>query len=252
MFKRATLLTMLMSLVLATGCTTVQKWSAGGAVVGAGVGAVLGEKGHGMSTFQAALVGASGGGLLGALIGDQLEGNRVADLQAQIGDLEKQLADANNRNQSLQDELNNLKAELERLRNQPQQTAGIGEQSRITIAADVLFRPGSAQLSEQGRQELDRAVEQIRGNNNFIQIEGHTDTQPIRVSNWKSNWELGAARSLTVLHYLIEKGIEPSRLSAATFGEYQPVGSDLAQNRRAVIVLYDGWRAAEVQRAQNR
>jgi chemotaxis protein MotB len=78
-------------------------------------------------------------------------------------------------------------------------------------------------------------------------VEGHTDSDPIRHSGWKSNWELGAARSLTVLHYLADKaGVDPAMMSAATFSKYQPVaGNDnaqgKAQNRRAVIVIYNNW-----------
>lgn len=255
MFKRAMMLGMIVTLSLATGCTTVQKWAAGGAVVGAGVGAWAGEVGTGLSTAQAAMVGASGGGLLGALVGDAIDEAETGDLRNQISERDNQIGELQSRYNDAQTELGRLRSELEarnreieRLRNQP--AGGIGEQARITIAADVLFRPGSAQISDQGKTQLDSAIQQIRGNNNFIMVEGHTDTQPISVSNWRSNWELGAARSLAVLHYLIDNGIAPNRLSAATFSEYQPVGNDMSQNRRAVIVLYDGWRAAEAQRSQ--
>jgi len=76
-----------------------------------------------------------------------------------------------------------------------------------------------------------------------IGIEGYTDNVPIKHSNWKSNWELSTARSLSVLHYLVnEKGISPERLSAIGFGEYRPVSLENTRegrklNRRVEIVI---------------
>ena len=65
----------------------------------------------------------------------------------------------------------------------------------------------------------------------------------IQVSPWKTNWELGSARALAVLHYLVDNhGFDPRRISATTYGEHHPVAVNSteegrAQNRRAVIVL---------------
>ena len=76
-----------------------------------------------------------------------------------------------------------------------------------------------------------------------IGIEGYTDDVPIKYSGWKSNWELSTARSLSVLHFLVnEKGISPERLSAIGFGEYRPVASNDTKegrklNRRVEIVI---------------
>ena len=76
-----------------------------------------------------------------------------------------------------------------------------------------------------------------------IGIEGYTDDVPIKHSGWKSNWELSTARSLSVLHFLVnEKGISPERLSAIGFGEYRPVASNDTKegrklNRRVEIVI---------------
>ncbi|MBI5153956.1 OmpA family protein, partial [Candidatus Poribacteria bacterium] len=74
-------------------------------------------------------------------------------------------------------------------------------------------------------------------------IEGHTDNQPIKYSGWGSNWELGSARALTVLHTLAEKhGFDPGKLSATTYGEFRPdvpnaTPEGRASNRRSVIVI---------------
>ena len=76
-----------------------------------------------------------------------------------------------------------------------------------------------------------------------VGIEGHTDNVPITRSGWKSNWELSAARSMSVLHYLIDnQGLEPNRLSATGYGEFHPVDSNdtkegRQKNRRVEIVI---------------
>ena len=76
-----------------------------------------------------------------------------------------------------------------------------------------------------------------------VGIEGHTDNEPIKHSGWKSNWELSAARALSVLHYMADNhGVEPSRLSAIGYGEYHPVETNDTRegrqnNRRVEIVI---------------
>ena len=57
----------------------------------------------------------------------------------------------------------------------------------------------------------------------ILRIDGHTDAQAITGGQFKSNWELSAARAIAVVQYLISKGVEPTRLAAAGFGEFQPI-----------------------------
>lgn len=117
---------------------------------------------------------------------------------------------------------------------------------RYTISADILFDTGKAILKPEGKAKLDEAVQDIQINypGNRINIEGHTDTDPIVVTDWRSNWELGSARALAVLHYLEdEHGIEGQLMSATTYSYHQPVaGNDTPEgkqeNRRAEIVIY--------------
>jgi chemotaxis protein MotB len=73
-------------------------------------------------------------------------------------------------------------------------------------------------------------------------IEGHTDDQPIARSGWKSNWELGSARALAILHFMARMNFDPSKLSAATYGQYRELAANdspaqRALNRRAVITV---------------
>lgn len=117
---------------------------------------------------------------------------------------------------------------------------------RYAISTDILFDTGKDILKPEGKAAIDSAVADIKEKyaTNRIVIEGHTDTDPIVVSNWKSNWELGAARALAVLHYLEDvHGFEGRLMSASTFSFHQPVADNntaegKSYNRRAEIAIY--------------
>ena len=76
-----------------------------------------------------------------------------------------------------------------------------------------------------------------------IFIEGHTDTDPIKYSGFKSNWELSTARATEVVHFFVnEMAIDARRLSAVGCGEFQPVASNdtsagKSKNRRVEIII---------------
>lgn len=115
----------------------------------------------------------------------------------------------------------------------------------ITVVGDLLFDSGKAQIRQEAYPLLDKVSRILKDNmGSFnIGIEGYTDNVAIKHSNWKSNWELSTARSLSVLHFLVnEKGISPERLSAIGFGEYRPVATNDTRegrklNRRVEIVI---------------
>jgi len=115
----------------------------------------------------------------------------------------------------------------------------------ITVVGDLLFDSGKAQIRPEAYPLLDKVSRILKDNmGGFnIGIEGYTDNVPIKHSSWKSNWELSTARSLSVLHFLVnEKGIAPERLSAIGFGEYRPVATNDTRegrklNRRVEIVI---------------
>lgn len=115
----------------------------------------------------------------------------------------------------------------------------------ITVVGDVLFDSGKSKIRQEALSILDKIAKIL--NVNFpdldVGIEGHTDNEPIRVSGWKSNWELSTSRALSVLHYLVdEKGVSPDRVSAIGYGEYRPLASNDSSegrqmNRRVEIVI---------------
>ena len=65
----------------------------------------------------------------------------------------------------------------------------------------------------------------------LMRVDGHTDKRPITSPQFKSNWDLSASRAISVVQYLVSKGVDPTRLLAAGFGEFQPL--DTADNEDA-------------------
>jgi chemotaxis protein MotB len=109
---------------------------------------------------------------------------------------------------------------------------------RLTFSAPVLFDTGSAALKPSAIAILKPLAENFTAIPNPIHIEGHTDNVPPGIhSQFKSNWELSAARAFAVLRYFEEQGIPPERLAAIGYGEYAPSASNdtpegRAKNRR--------------------
>jgi len=114
----------------------------------------------------------------------------------------------------------------------------------LTMAAEILFESGKADLRSEGKQILERAA-QVIGEyypDNELNVEGHTDNQPIKYSGWRSNWELSCARALSVLHFMTAQGFTAEKLSATGYGMTKPVADNAkaegrTKNRRAVIVI---------------
>jgi len=113
----------------------------------------------------------------------------------------------------------------------------------INMTSDVLFTPGSADLSEEGEKAVTQIARVLgkRSDRDF-QVQGHTDSDPIGTEAFPSNWHLGAARAINVTRTMITAGMPKGRISAATFGPTKPVGKNdtaigKAHNRRIEIVL---------------
>src|SRR5579864_937468 len=102
---------------------------------------------------------------------------------------------------------------------------------RFVFQSEVFFDTGQAQLLPEGRAELDKLatalIELDKKIPNEIpwvlRVDGHTDVRPVNGPNFKSNWDLSAARSISVVQYLISRGVPAQRLVAAGFAEFQPL-----------------------------
>lgn len=117
---------------------------------------------------------------------------------------------------------------------------------RIGISGSVLFALNSDQLQPEGRELLQSLAAPLRdylgSREEILMVSGFTDNQPVRVANarFADNWELSAARALTVTRTLIADGVPAQSVFAAAFGAEQPVSSNddeagRARNRRVEI-----------------
>jgi len=118
----------------------------------------------------------------------------------------------------------------------------------IRLPADVTFAPGSARINNSDSllflKRISLIIKEYIPKNVEIQVKGFTDNiPPMPTSPYEDNWELSAARALSVLKILIKDGVNPKRLSAAAYGEYHPIASNTtakgrAKNRRVEIWFF--------------
>jgi chemotaxis protein MotB len=108
---------------------------------------------------------------------------------------------------------------------------------RFVLQSEIFFDTGRADLKAEGRAELDKVATAIVALEGQIpaeipwtlRVDGHTDVRPI-MGQFKSNWDLSAERAISVVQYLVGKGVKPSRLVAAGFGEFQPIDSGTTED----------------------
>ena len=121
---------------------------------------------------------------------------------------------------------------------------------RFVFQSEVLFASGSAELEPEGRKQLSQLASALAEIATTIpedidwvlRVDGHTDRRPISTPEFPSNWELSTARAISVVKFLIIRGISANRLAATGFGQFQPLdtGSDeiaFRRNRRIELKL---------------
>jgi chemotaxis protein MotB len=118
-----------------------------------------------------------------------------------------------------------------------------GGRMLLVLPTDVLFETGQTEIRREARAALKEVASALAavGDRRF-EIAGHTDDVPIHTSRFASNWELSTQRAVEVAKFLIASGVRPEALSAAGFGEYDPVipndsSERRARNRRIEIVI---------------
>lgn len=143
------------------------------------------------------------------------------------------------------------------LRNQsPAEATGFGDSYEVSfdpaagtitvmLPNAILFGPGKSTLKKATNAELDHihSVLRDRYSGRQISIVGHTDSDPIKKSKWKDNWELSAQRALSVVRYLIARGIREDNIQAVGSGSARPITSNAsssgkAKNRRVEVVVH--------------
>lgn len=156
-----------------------------------------------------------------------------------------------------QRQLEEMKRQIDQRQATPAQATGfqvgdvaVDEQAgtiTVTLPNTILFASGQAALKSTTSQELDHIYSVIRQrySGRKVDIVGHTDTDPISKTKdkWQDNWDLSAARALTVLRYLVGRGMQPENIRAVGSGEARPVApnttaANKAKNRRVEIVVH--------------
>jgi chemotaxis protein MotB len=190
---------------------------------------------------------------------------QVQQLRQELGVSEQRRADEQAKVSGLADQLNiALAAQVEELRKYRSDFFGklravlanrpgieiVGD--RFVFQSEVLFGISSADLTPAGIAQmgelagtLRKLIDEIPNDVNWVlRVDGHTDATPIRTGRFPSNWELSAARAITVVKFLNAQGIPAQHLAATGFGENQPVDTSgsleaFAKNRRIEIRLTD-------------
>ena len=121
---------------------------------------------------------------------------------------------------------------------------------RFVFQSEVLFTSGQSEMSVDGlvaMDELAKAIVELQKNipkeiDWSLQVDGHTDRRPISSAQFPSNWHLSTARAISVVRYLIARGVPANRLIAAGHGEFSPLDSGdseeaLRRNRRIELKL---------------
>ena len=194
--KSFTLLLLAFALIFATGCNT-SKAVKGGAIGGAAggvIGGVIG-KNNGSGT-KGAIIGSVVGGAAGAVIGDYMD-KQAKEIEQVEG------------------------AEVER----------VGEGIMVTFDSGILFPTAQYQLTEASKIELRRMADIFQKySDTDLTVDGHTDS----VGSESSNQRLSEQRAASVADYLVELGVERSRMTVVGHGESQPVATnDTDEGRQA-------------------
>jgi len=267
--KRSSLTTIAVLALFLSACTAMQRGGLIGGLIGGGMGAGIGAAGGGVGVAIGAGAGAGAGLLTGAIAGEAYEIHRArmledyADVDKYSGEAkvstkvvakyEKQLARMEARTKMMAARYEEIVAKSYVLANNIQadgryvqvETTKEGT-TQITMLSEVLFDEGRAQLREAVYPVLEEVGRVVNTEypNFLVAIEGHTDSNELpEGSNFMSNWELSAARSLAVLHFLEKQGgVDPKRMAISGYSANRPVASNATEdgqrlNRRVVITL---------------
>jgi chemotaxis protein MotB len=115
----------------------------------------------------------------------------------------------------------------------------------ITLPQAILFPSGEDHIVPAALPMLSQIAGVLASMPNKVALVGHADSVPIHNKRFQNNWQLSAARSLSLLEALKTRyGIAESRLSVQSYGAYDPKGSNdtesgRAENRRVEILLLD-------------
>ena len=166
--------------------------------------------------------------------------NSVEEMTAALVELEKRRSEAESRVNEFRSLLARFRALIDAGKLKVRIVDG---RMVVVLATDVLFGSGSAALSKEGRSAITEVASVLASlPKRAFQVEGHTDSVPIATAQFPSNWELAAARAITVTKTMIDAGLPSGRVSAASYADKKPIASNdaaegKALNRRIEITI---------------
>ncbi|RMH84739.1 flagellar motor protein MotD [Pseudomonas sp. AOB-7] len=112
----------------------------------------------------------------------------------------------------------------------------------IELSSSLLFPSGDALPNNQAFDIIEKVAKILAPYQNPVKVEGFTDNLPIQTSQFPTNWELSSARAASIVRMLAMDGVDPARLAAVGYGEFQPVADNATaegrgRNRRVVLVI---------------
>lgn len=170
----------------------------------------------------------------------------VADLQAERDALLEQLTVVEAEKDVMADTYAELVGELQsEVASGQVQIQQIVDGVKLQVSDELLFKSGSANLGDKGKDLIGRVAEQIKGGTSIVTVEGHTDNVavgPGLQARYPTNWELAGARASIVVRMLAESGVKNERLRSVSRGPFAPIASNdtadgRAKNRRTEILL---------------
>ena len=177
---------------------------------------------------------------LSACTGKPVPVDRSAELTAQLEELRKQKAAAEARAALFHDFLAKFKKMIDAGKVSIKLRHG---RIVLTLKNDVLFDEGKVDLKPEGKTALTEIGQTLKTvSARSFQVSGHTDNFPIKNKDFASNWELSTQRAVVVVKFLAQQGVSSGVLSAAGYGEFDPVASNgdaanRTKNRRIEISL---------------
>jgi len=176
---------------------------------------------------------------------------KVDELAVQVAEQRERVADLEMmKEQKVQEVSSEYNAMIEKMKTEIAQgqvtITELKGKLTVNMVEAVLFDSGKAEVKKEGLAVLQKVVDVLKdARDKVIRVEGHTDNVPITgalARVYPTNWELSAARAITVTRFLQARGIDAARLSTAAYGEFQPVADNetkegRAKNRRIEIVL---------------
>lgn len=203
--------------------------------------------------------------------------HRIQALETELASRDTQLHDLQATNQGYLLELDTLRAQLDTVERKNEELAAVyralsdefgpelsdgsaslvvyPDRTSIVIGDQLRFASGSARLGADSTATLDKFAEFVKAHpDRRFQIEGHTDDAPIHTAEYASNWALGAARALTVVRELIDRGVPEVQLSAATYAATEPIATNghpdgMATNRRIALAVSTSVKESGAQQA---